>query len=76
MTEPVNALGEPSPNRTDFKAWKRETLEQFARQAADENLVLRTQLRDALRAWRQAVIDTHLDKLAQAVHPAQGITKS
>jgi hypothetical protein len=57
MLEPkVNALGEPSPNRTDFKNWERETLEQFAREAADENLVLRTDLRAALDAYRKLVI--------------------
>lgn len=55
MEVPVNALGQPSPNRTDFKAWRRETLEQFARQAADENLVLRDDLKNALAAWREAV---------------------
>lgn len=43
--EPVNALGEPSPNRTDFKAWSREALERFARDAADENLVLRADIK-------------------------------
>lgn len=40
-TEPTNALGEPSPRRTDFSTWDRKALEQFARDAADENLVLR-----------------------------------
>jgi len=58
MTTPTNALGQPSPNRTDFKDWKRETLEKFAREAADENLVLRTQLKDALNAWRKLVKET------------------
>jgi hypothetical protein len=52
---PTNALGQPSPGRTDFKTWDRGALEQFARQAADENLVLRAQLRDALAAWREEV---------------------
>jgi len=52
---PVNALGEPSPSRTDFTRWSRTNLEQFARQAADENLILRTQLREALAAWRKEV---------------------
>lgn len=57
MTEQkVNALGQPSPGRTDFTAWSRKSLEQFARQAADENLVLRTQLADALAAWRREVV--------------------
>ncbi|OXE36618.1 MAG: hypothetical protein CGW95_06505 [Phenylobacterium zucineum] len=45
MNEPVNALGEPSPNRTDFTGWSREGLERFAREVADENLVLRTDLK-------------------------------
>ena len=30
---------------TDFKTWERKTLEEFARQAADENKELRDQLR-------------------------------
>jgi hypothetical protein len=52
---PVNALGEPAPGRTDFSTWERGNLESFARQAADENLILRTQLREALAAWRREV---------------------
>lgn len=36
-----NALGQPSPNRTDFSGWTRKGLELFARNVADENLVLR-----------------------------------
>ena len=51
----LNALGEPSPNRTDFKLWSRENLEAFARQAADENLVLRDDIRLLRAAWRKAV---------------------
>lgn len=58
--EPTNALGEPSPNRTDFTKWARPNLEAFARQAADENLLLRaevaqlkTDLATALAAWRK-----------------------
>jgi hypothetical protein len=51
----TNALGQPSPGRTDFTLWDRGNLERFARQAADENLVLRTQLRNALDAWRTEV---------------------
>lgn len=51
----VNALGQPAPGRTDFTTWRRDTLEQFARQVADENLVLRDDLKNALAAWRQAV---------------------
>jgi len=54
--KPVNALGEPAPQRTDFKNWSRENLERFARQAADENLVLRDDLKNALAAWRQAIM--------------------
>ena len=52
---PVNALGEPSPGRTDFRTWSRANLEAFARKAADENLVLRNDLKYALASWRQAV---------------------
>jgi hypothetical protein len=55
MTEHTNALGQPSPARTDFSNWSRRTLEQFARQAADENLALRHDLKLALEAWREAV---------------------
>ena len=64
MTEKINALGQPSPGRTDFTKWGRETLERFARQAADENLVLRDEnaalredLKTVLDAWRSAVED-------------------
>lgn len=59
---PTNAIGQPAPNRTDFTRWVRPTLEAFARQAADENLVLRTKLAEAkqdlaaaLAAWRTTV---------------------
>jgi hypothetical protein len=51
----VNALGQPAPNRTDFTLWSRENLEAFARQAADENLVLRADNKALHEAWRQAV---------------------
>lgn len=51
----INALGEPAPNRTDFTEWSREGLEKFARQVADENLVLRTENKALLGAWRKAV---------------------
>jgi hypothetical protein len=44
---PINALGERSPGRTDFSRWSRENLERFARNAADENLLLRRALTDA-----------------------------
>lgn len=60
MSEPTNALGEPSPNRTDFTNWQRSNLERFARQAADENLLLqeavkqlRSDLRDAMKLVRE-----------------------
>lgn len=53
--EPVNALGQSSPNRTDFTRWERGHLERFARQAADENLLLREDCKAALAAWRQAL---------------------
>ena len=59
MNEPVNALGQPSPNRTDFKGWSREALERFAREAADENLVLRTDL----KALHQFVRDKWKEEL-------------
>jgi hypothetical protein len=36
--------------RTDFKSWERSTLEQFARQVADEHLVLVKKIEAA--AWR------------------------
>lgn len=59
----VNALGQPSPNRTDFKGWSRENLEAFARQAADENLVLRAESEELkaetkafLGAWRDVIV--------------------
>ena len=35
---------------TDFRDWKREMLEQFAQQAAEENLQLREDLKAALAA--------------------------
>jgi len=54
-TEKVNALGQPSPNRTDFTGWERDALERFARQVADENLLLENDLKVALAAWRDAV---------------------
>lgn len=62
-TTPTNALGEPSPGRTDFTRWERPNLEAFARQVADENLVLRTELEaakqdlaTALAAWRRLTV--------------------
>lgn len=56
MTEKTNALGQPSPNRTDFKDWSRESLEAFARQAADENLVLQANVSALLQQWRDVTI--------------------
>ena len=40
--------------RTDFRTWDRETLERFARQAANENAALQADLKVALQAWRKA----------------------
>lgn len=37
---------------TDFRSWKRETLEAFARQAATEKLQLHKDLKLALAAYR------------------------
>ena len=42
-------------SHTDFKTWDRNTLEQFARQSADENVALKADLKTALTAWREAV---------------------
>jgi hypothetical protein len=44
--------------RTDFSGWQRSTLEQFARQAADENLELREQNKALLVEWRKLVVST------------------
>lgn len=38
--------------QTDFSHWKRETLEHFARTAANDNLQLRKDVRAALDAYR------------------------
>jgi hypothetical protein len=51
----LNALGEPSPNRTDFSTWQRGSLERFARQTADENLLLRAAVEQGLRDLRDAM---------------------
>ena len=53
--EKLNALDQPSPGRTDFTSWDRGHLERFAREVADENLVLSNDLKVALAAWREAV---------------------
>lgn len=50
-------LGSPAPNRTDFKSWSRETLEDFARRAADENLALRIDNKVLLQQWRAAIVE-------------------
>ena len=42
-----------TPTKTDFSTWKRETLEDFARTAADENAILKEDLKAALAAWRK-----------------------
>ena len=42
--------------QADFSLWKRENLEKFARQAADENRELRENLKLALAAWRKCVL--------------------
>jgi hypothetical protein len=46
--------------KTDFSTWERQTLEHFARTAADENrllrqedAILRQDLKAALAAWRK-----------------------
>ena len=39
--------------KTDFSTWKRDVLEDFARAAADENLILKEDLKAALAAWRK-----------------------
>ena len=52
----LNALGQPSPNRTDFKDWPRDAIERLARQAADENLILAANNRELLAAWRDVMV--------------------
>ena len=42
--------------KADFTLWKRENLEAFARQAADENKTLRDDLKLALEAWRKSLL--------------------
>lgn len=42
--------------KTDFRAWERDTLERFARDAADENRELKEKLKELLVAWRKEVI--------------------
>lgn len=45
--------------KTDFKTWERDTLEKFARDAADENRELKEKLKGLLDAWRKEVIKNH-----------------
>ena len=40
---------------TDFSTWDRKTLEQFAREIADENAALKTDLKLLLAVWRQSL---------------------
>ena len=42
-----------TPPKTDFSTWKRDVLEDFARTAADENRILKEDLKAALAAWRK-----------------------
>lgn len=42
--------------KTDFATWDRVMLERFARQAAEENLQLREDLKAALAAWRAELL--------------------
>lgn len=42
---------------TDFQTWDRKTLEQFARDAAEENKRLREDIRTLLAAWRQVLTE-------------------
>ncbi len=45
------------PIPTDFSTWARPNLERFAREAADENLQLRDDLKTALAGWRKAATE-------------------
>jgi hypothetical protein len=45
----------PLVNPADFSTWDRKTLEQFARQAADENRELREDIKVVIDAWREEV---------------------
>ena len=38
---------------SDFTTWERKILEQFARDAADENKILKQQVKDLLTALRK-----------------------
>lgn len=49
-------------SRTDFRTWDRTTLEQFARQSADENAALQADLKTALAAWREAIKSKEIPK--------------
>lgn len=52
------------PNRTDFKTWERATLERFAREAADENRVLRDQLAWMLEERRKELLRHNADAVS------------
>lgn len=43
--------------KTDFKTWKRQTLEEFARDVADENKVLRELVHSLHEAWRKEILN-------------------
>ena len=59
----VNALGQPSPNRTDFKAWDRDALEKFARHCADDNLILSDKLQKIEFVFDRAFLDWCADRM-------------
>jgi hypothetical protein len=42
---------------TDFATWDRETLNKFAREAAQELLALKEELRVAIDAYRQLILN-------------------
>jgi len=59
---------------TDFKAWDRATLEKFARQAADENRILASDLKMMHGAWRALVWEfyTKTHTRGDAIKPRRG----
>ena len=55
----------------DFASWSRENLESIARDAVEENKVLREDNKMLLAAWRQAVSEKYLaEALAGSRGPA------
>jgi hypothetical protein len=50
-------MSEPLTGKADFSTWDRQTLERFAREAADENAVLRADLRTALDAYHKLLAE-------------------